>query len=60
MHPFLTSFGTLRVSSRAVNSSSKVASSASISRLESDTFLLTVSLNSGDNLARRTGESRAP
>ena len=35
-------------------------SSASVSRFESDTFLLTMSRRSGGNLASRTGERRAP
>ena len=42
--------------SLAINSSSKVVSSASILRLESDTFLLTMSFSSGGSLASRTGE----
>lgn len=43
----------------AVNSSSNVSSSASLSRLESDTFRLTMSQKSGGNLANRTGERSA-
>ena len=42
--------------SRAVNSSSKVASSVSMSGLESDTFLLTMSFRFEDSMANKTGE----
>ena len=46
--------------SLAVSSSSKVVNSASMSRLELDTFLLTMSRKSGGNLANKTGERRVP
>ena len=53
----------VRSLSLAIGSSSKVVSSASLSRLESDTFLLTMSRlsgHSGGSLASKTGERRAP
>ena len=39
---------------------SKVAKSASMSRLELETFLLTISHRSGGNVASKTGERSVP